>query len=93
MPNAVSGATAQIALRMAWAVRASATLAFLGVGIQAPAPEWGAMIRQGAEFLISGQWWIALFPGLALVGIVLGFNLMGDGLHDLLDPKSKTINE
>lgn len=89
MPNAISGATAQIALRMAWAVRASATLAFLGVGIQAPAPEWGAMIRQGAEFLISGQWWIALFPGLALVGIVLGFNLMGDGLHDLLDPKSK----
>ncbi len=93
MPNAISGATAQIALRMAWAVRASATLAFLGVGIQAPAPEWGAMIRQGAEFLISGQWWIALFPGLALVGIVLGFNLMGDGLHDLLDPKGKTTNE
>ncbi len=93
MPNAISGATAQIALRMAWAVRASATLAFLGVGIQAPAPEWGAMIRQGAEFLISGQWWIALFPGLALVGIVLGFNLMGDGLHDLLDPKGKTVNE
>ena len=89
MPNAISGATAQIALRMAWAVRASATLAFLGVGIQAPAPEWGAMIRQGAEYLISGQWWIALFPGIALVGIVLGFNLMGDGLHDLLNPKSK----
>lgn len=90
MPNAISGATAQIPLRMAWAVRASATLAFLGVGIQAPTPEWGAMIRQGAEFLISGQWWIALFPGIALVGIVLGFNLLGDGLHDLLDPKSRT---
>jgi peptide/nickel transport system permease protein len=89
MPNAISGATAQIALRMAWAVRASATLAFLGIGIQAPAPEWGAMIRQGAEFMISGQWWIALFPGIALVCIVLGFNLLGDGLHDLLDPKRK----
>jgi peptide/nickel transport system permease protein len=93
MPNAISGATAQIPLRMAWAVRASATLAFLGVGIQAPAPEWGAMIRQGAEFLISGQWWVALFPGVALVGIVLGFNLVGDGLHDLLDPKSKTASK
>ena len=93
MPNAISGATAQIPLRMAWAVRASATLAFLGVGIQAPSPEWGAMIRQGADFLISGQWWVALFPGVALVGIVLGFNLMGDGLHDLLDPKSKTASK
>lgn len=93
MPNAINGATAQIPLRMAWAVRASATLAFLGIGIQAPAPEWGAMIRQGAEFLISGQWWIALFPGIALVGIVLGFNLLGDGLQDLLDPKRRAAGK
>ena len=87
LPNAIRGATAQISIRMAWAVRISATLAFIGVGIQAPAPEWGAMIRQGAEYVISGEWWIATFPGLALVGIVLGFNLLGDGLQDLLDPK------
>lgn len=87
LPNAIRGATAQVSVRMAWAVRISATLAFIGVGIQAPAPEWGAMIRQGAEFVISGEWWIATFPGLALVGIVLGFNLLGDGLQDLLDPK------
>lgn len=89
LPNAIRGATAQTGLRMAWAVRISATLAFIGVGIQAPAPEWGVMIRQGAEFVFSGQWWVATFPGLALVGIVLGFNLLGDGMQELLDPKGR----
>jgi len=93
MPNAIRGSTAMIAVRMAWAVRISATLAFIGVGIQAPTPEWGAMIRQGAEFVISGEWWVALFPGAALVGIVLGFNLLGDGLQDLLDPRRKATGK
>jgi peptide/nickel transport system permease protein len=89
LPNAILGATAQLPIRMAWAVRISATLAFIGVGIQAPAPEWGAMIRQGAEFVISGEWWVATFPGLALMALVLGFNLLGDGLTDILDPRRK----
>jgi peptide/nickel transport system permease protein len=89
LPNAILGATAQLPIRMAWAVRISATLAFIGVGVQAPAPEWGAMIRQGAEFVISGEWWVATFPGLALMGLVLGFNLVGDGLTDILDPRRK----
>lgn len=93
LPNAIRGSTAMVAVRMAWAVRISATLAFIGVGIQAPTPEWGAMIRQGAEFIISGEWWVALFPGLALVGIVLGFNLLGDGLQDLLDPRRKATGK
>ncbi len=87
LPNAIQGATALVAIRAAWAVRVSATLAFLGVGIQAPAPEWGVMIQQGAEFMITGQWWVGLFPGLALITLVLGFNLLGDGLQDLLDPR------
>lgn len=89
LPNAILGATAQLPIRMAWAVRISATLAFIGVGIQAPAPEWGAMIRQGAEYVISGQWWVATFPGVALMALVLGFNLLGDGLADMLDPRRK----
>lgn len=89
LPNVILGATAQLPLRMAWAVRISATLAFIGIGVQAPAPEWGAMIRQGAEYVISGEWWVALFPGLALIGMVLGLNLAGDGLSDLLDPKRR----
>ncbi|MGP1394209.1 MAG: ABC transporter permease [Inquilinaceae bacterium] len=89
LPNAIQGAVAQTAVRAAWAVRISATLAFLGVGIQAPTPEWGAMIRQGAEFMITGQWWVALFPGLALIVMVLGLNMLGDGLQDLLNPRRK----
>ncbi len=93
LPNAILGATAQLPIRMAWAVRISATLAFIGVGIQAPAPEWGAMIRQGAEFVISGEWWVATFPGLALMALVLGFNLLGDGLTDILDPRRKATGK
>jgi len=93
LPNAILGATAQLPLRMAWAVRISATLAFIGIGVQAPAPEWGAMIRQGAEYVISGEWWVALFPGLALIAMVLGLNLAGDGLSDLLDPKRRATGK
>lgn len=89
LPNAIQGAMAQTAVRAAWAVRISATLAFLGVGIQAPTPEWGAMIRQGAEFMVTGQWWVALFPGLALIFMVFGLNLFGDGLQDAMDPRRR----
>ena len=80
---------AQTAVRAAWAVRMSATLAFLGVGIQAPTPEWGAMIRQGAEFMVTGQWWVAIFPGIALIFLVFGLNLFGDGIQDILDPRRR----
>ncbi len=89
LPNAILGATAQLPIRMAWAVRISATLAFIGVGIQAPAPEWGAMIRQGAEYVISGEWWVATFPGFTLILLVIGLNLLGDGVQDLLDPRRR----
>ena len=89
LPNAIQGAMAQSAVRAAWAVRISATLAFLGVGIQPPTPEWGAMIRQGAEYLVTGQWWVGVFPGIALILMVLGLNMLGDGLQDLLDPRRK----
>jgi peptide/nickel transport system permease protein len=89
LPNALRGAMAQTAVRAAWAVRISATLAFLGVGIQPPTPEWGAMIRQGAEYMVTGEWWVAVFPGTALILLVLGMNMLGDGLADLLDPRRK----
>lgn len=91
LPNAIQGAMAQTAVRAAWAVRISATLAFLGVGIQAPTPEWGAMIRQGAEFMITGQWWVALFPGIALILLVLGLNMFGDGLQEILNPRRRAV--
>ena len=93
LPNAILGATAQLPMRMAWAVRISATLAFVGVGIQAPTPEWGAMIRQGAEFVMTGEWWVAVFPGLALMTLVLGLNLLGDGLSDILDPRRRAAGK
>ncbi len=87
LPNCMRGAFAQMPIRMAWAVRVSATLAFIGVGIQAPTPEWGAMIRQGAEYMISGEWWVAIFPGAALVTLVIGLSMLGDGLEETLDPR------
>jgi len=93
LPNAILGATAQLPIRMAWAVRISATLAFIGVGIQAPAPEWGAMIRQGAEYVISGEYWVATFPGIALIILVVGLNLLGDGVQDLLDPRRRATGK
>ncbi len=82
LPNSMSGALTQISVRMAWAIRVSATLAFVGVGIQQPTPEWGAMIRQGAEYMVTGEWWVALFPGLALVSLIFGLNLAADGIQD-----------
>ncbi|WMS42574.1 ABC transporter permease [Acuticoccus sp. MNP-M23] len=87
LPNTMQGAMAQSAVRAAWAVRISAALAFLGVGIQVPTPEWGVMIRQGAEFMVTGQWWVALFPGLGLMLMMLGLNMLGDGAQDLLNPR------
>jgi peptide/nickel transport system permease protein len=87
--NSTKGAMAQVAVRAAWAVRIMATLAFFGVGIEAPTPEWGSMIRQGAEFMATGQWWVGIFPGVALILLVLGFNMLGDGLQDLFDPRRR----
>jgi peptide/nickel transport system permease protein len=90
LPNVTRGAVAQMPIRMAWAVRVSATLAFIGIGIQVPAPEWGAMIRQGSEYVISGEWWVAILPGIALVVLVIGFSMLGDGLEELIDPRRDT---
>jgi peptide/nickel transport system permease protein len=87
MPNTLQGALSQAAVRASWAVRLSTTFAFLGLGIQPPTPEWGAMIRQGAEYMVTGQWWIGVMPGLALILLSLGLNMAGDGLADLLDPR------
>lgn len=87
LPNCVHGTSALAALRMGWAIRISATLSFVGVGIQPPTPEWGVMIRLGAEHIVTGKWWVVLFPSLALVLLVLGLNALGDGLGRALDPR------
>lgn len=87
MPNTVPPLIIQAAMRLAWAVMVVASLAFVGVGIQVPTPEWGAMIRHGSQFITAGQWWPAVFPGIALMLLVLGFNLLADAIQDHLDPR------
>jgi peptide/nickel transport system permease protein len=80
LPISMESAGALAALRLAWAIRINATLSFVGVGIQPPTPEWGAMIRLGSEHIVTGKWWVVVFPAGALVLLVLGFNLIGRGL-------------
>jgi len=87
MPNTLPPLIIQTAVRLAWSVMIVSSLAFVGVGIQVPTPEWGAMIRHGSAFITSGQWWPSVFPGLALMLLVLGFNLLADAIQDYLDPR------
>jgi peptide/nickel transport system permease protein len=68
----------------------AASLSFLGLGAQPPTPEWGAMVAEGRGF-IGQAWWVSTFPGLAIMTTVLGFNFLGDGLRDLLDPRTARI--
>lgn len=90
LPNILPPLVVQASLNLGWAVLNAAGLSFLGLGVQAPTPEWGIMVAEGARFIVSGHWWLALFPGLALMGAVLCFNLLGDGLRDLVDPRNRT---
>ncbi len=87
LPNAIPPILTQIAVRYAWTIKVIAALAFVGVGIQVPTPEWGSMIRVGADSIISGYWWPSIFPGLAVVILILGLNLLADGLQDHLNPR------
>jgi peptide/nickel transport system permease protein len=90
LPNILSPLVVQASLNLGWAVLNAAGLSFIGLGVRAPTPEWGIMVADGAQFIVSGQWWIALFPGLALMAAVFCFNLLGDGLRDVVDPRSRT---
>lgn len=89
LPNCISPVIIQASLNSGWAILTAAGLGFLGLGVKIPKPEWGAMITQGAEYIITGEWWISFFPGLAIMLTVLGFNLLGDTLDDILDPKRR----
>lgn len=81
LPNVVPPMMGQVPTRFATAVAVVAGLAFVGVGVQAPTPEWGEMIRLGTDDIQSGVWWPSVFPGIAIVVICLGLNLMADGLQ------------
>ena len=86
LPMCVSPVIVQLTLRMGTIILTAAGLGFLGLGVQPPTPEWGAMVSVGRNFLVD-QWWISTFPGFAIVFVVLGFNLIGDGIRDMLDPR------
>ncbi len=89
LPNGLSPLIVQSTLSIATAIIEAAALGFLGLGAQPPTPEWGAMLSDGYKYLTIGAWWVLLFPGLAIMLTVLGFNLLGDGLRDALDPMMK----
>ena len=89
LPNSLSPLIVQATLGIAAAILNAAALGFLGLGQQPPWPEWGAMLSDSAKFLSAGAWWALTFPGLAIMLSVLGFNLLGDGLRDVLDPRLK----
>ena len=90
LPNIMPIMMVQISLTMGYAILNAAGLSFIGLGVKPPTPEWGIMVAEGATNIISGEWWIALFPGAALMLAVFTFNLLGDGLRDLVDPQRRT---
>jgi peptide/nickel transport system permease protein len=90
LPNIMPIMMVQISLTMGYAILNAAGLSFIGLGVKPPTPEWGIMVAEGAANIISGEWWIALFPGAALMIAVFCFNLLGDGLRDLVDPQRRT---
>lgn len=87
MPMCMSSVVIRVTLDMAGVILTAAGLGFLGLGVQPPMPEWGMMISAGRKFL-TDFWWVATMPGLAILIVSLGFNLLGDGLRDVLDPRS-----
>lgn len=89
LPNCMSPIVVKASMDMGMAILGAASLGFLGLGAQPPYPEWGAMISIGKNYL-PDWWWYSLFPGLAIYLTVLGFNLLGDGLRDMLDPKQRS---
>lgn len=89
-PNCLPPMMVQVSLNLGWALLMAAALSFIGLGVRPPTPEWGIMVADGAAFMISGEWWVSVFPGLALMLAVFCFNLLGDGLRDIMDPRRRT---
>jgi peptide/nickel transport system permease protein len=89
-PNVLPVMMVHISLNMGWAILNAAGLSFIGLGVQPPTAEWGIMVAEGATYIVSGEWWLALFPGAVLMVAVFCFNLLGDGLRDLIDPRMRT---
>ena len=89
-PNVLPVMMVHVSLNLGWAILNAAGLSFIGLGVRPPTPEWGIMVAEGATYIISGEWWLAIFPGAVLMLAVFCFNLLGDGLRDLVDPRLRT---
>jgi peptide/nickel transport system permease protein len=86
LPNALSPIIIEATLGMGGMIMLEAGLSFLGLGVQAPTPSWGSMVQSGLAYMRSA-WWYPIFPGIVIMIVVFGFNLLGDGLRDALDPR------
>lgn len=89
LPNILPPMMVQVSLNMGWAILNAAGLSFIGLGVRPPDAEWGIMVAEGAQYIVSGEWWMAFFPGIVLMLTVLCFNFLGDGLRDILDPRRR----
>lgn len=89
IPNSIEPALVNASVTVGGAILLTAGLSFIGAGIRPPTPEWGSIIATGSQYMITGQWWIGVFPGLALSLSVFGFALLGDGLREYLDPTKR----
>jgi peptide/nickel transport system permease protein len=90
LPNLLPLMMVQVSLSLGYAILNCAGLSFIGLGVRPPTPEWGIMVAEGASYIVSGEWWVGLFPELALMLAVFTFNLLGDGLRDIVDPRRRT---
>ena len=90
LPNIMPLMMVQVSLTLGYAILNAAGLSFIGLGVRPPTAEWGIMVAEGASFIVSGEWWVAFFPGIVLMAAVFCFNLMGDGLRDIVDPLRRT---
>src|SRR6266849_5266479 len=90
LPNIMPIMIVQMSLTMGYAILNAAGLSFIGLGVRPPTAEWGIMVAEGAADMVSGKWWIAFFPGAALMISVFCFNLLGDGVRDIVDPQRRT---
>ncbi len=88
-PNCLPNLVVQISINMGWAILNAAGLSFIGLGVRPPEAEWGILVAEGADYIISGQWWLVLYPGFVLMLAVFSFNLVGDTLRDLVDPQKR----
>ena len=90
LPNVANSVVVLSTLQVGWAIVVEASLSFLGAGIPAPTPTWGGMVAEGRKY-VDTLWWVSVFPGAAIMLVVLSFNLFGDWLRDILDPKLRQL--